>query len=75
MPNPIEIRAEWPGQCQRLVIKIGSAALAHPESGVDQHKIDQIIDDCSRLWRTSIHNAVQLRLWALSHLHSVLLRG
>ncbi|HYX37359.1 MAG TPA: glutamate 5-kinase [Oligoflexus sp.] len=49
MSTTIQLRSEWPGQCQRLVIKIGSAALAHPETGVDQHKIEQIIHDCFRL--------------------------
>lgn len=45
----LQVRSEWPGICKRLVIKIGSAALAHPEVGADQVKIDQIVADCAAL--------------------------
>ncbi|WP_141732178.1 glutamate 5-kinase [Oligoflexus tunisiensis] len=50
----ISLRSEWPGQCQRLVIKIGSAALAHPETGVDQNRMNQITADCCRLLQAGI---------------------
>jgi glutamate 5-kinase len=36
------------------VIKIGSAALAHPETGVDQQKIEQLMADCTRLLQAGI---------------------
>ncbi len=54
MSSMIQVRSEWPGQCQRLVVKIGSAALAHPETGVDQKKIEQIVADCARLLQSGI---------------------
>jgi glutamate 5-kinase len=54
MSSPLKLRSEWPGQCQRLVVKIGSAALAHPETGVDQKKIDQIVTDCALLVQQGI---------------------
>jgi glutamate 5-kinase len=50
----LSLRPEWPGRCQRLVIKIGSAALAHPESGVDHHRMNQITADCCRLLQAGV---------------------
>ncbi len=47
--TPPFFRRELPSPCRRLVIKVGSAALAHVEHGADTEKIDQLARECSTL--------------------------
>jgi glutamate 5-kinase len=47
--SEISLRPELPQRCKRVVVKIGSAALANPATGVDLGKIEQIVSDCHAL--------------------------
>ncbi len=53
MSKPV-LRPELKQGLRRLVIKIGSAALANPETGVDQVRIAQIVADCQQLLAAGI---------------------
>jgi glutamate 5-kinase len=50
----VSLRPELPSHCRRVVVKIGSAALANPTKGVDQSKIEQIVTDCQALRASGI---------------------
>jgi glutamate 5-kinase len=49
MMQRVTLRPELPETFKTLLVKIGSAALAHPDSGVNQQKISQIVADCNGL--------------------------
>jgi glutamate 5-kinase len=54
MKDNFAIRPELNKKIKRVVVKIGSAALADAKQGVNQTKIGQIVDDCHELQQQGI---------------------
>ncbi len=54
MSQPVPMRPELPAKFRKLIVKIGSAALAQKESGVNQLKINDIVRDCQTLLSAGI---------------------
>jgi glutamate 5-kinase len=52
------LRPEFKGVLSKIVIKIGSAALAAPEGGLSTERVASIVHGCDRLWQAGIQTVM-----------------